>query len=99
MKAWTTNPPPKESIAKRPDRRRTTDFDRPRLDAEGGAVVVPVVSTSGDRVAATTAPAIAATTNTTKNRSSLGLPVETPRNSSGRPAVSAPSDPAAAATA
>src|SRR5438093_1068493 len=50
MKAWTTKPPPRESTAKRPDRRATTGTDRakpkrlrPRASAsERGA------STAGD---------------------------------------------------
>jgi len=38
MKAWTTNPPPKESMANSPARRNTTGRDSP--SARAGAVSV-----------------------------------------------------------
>src|SRR5438128_10662500 len=56
MKAWTTKPPPKESVANRAERRSTVGRERPsgrRSGAFTGA------STAGVSVAATTAPASA----------------------------------------
>src|SRR5262245_50127701 len=97
MNACTTNPPPKESIANRLARRSTIgrDLDSPdRVSpAPGGA------STAGDNDRATIAPPIAAGTNTKNHVASEGASLHAELTTDGSAAASAPTAPAAVATA
>ena len=68
MKDWTTNPPPKLSIANSPDSFNTVGRDRSKREGARGAVSSGAASTSRDRVHATAAPPSATGTNTRKKR-------------------------------
>jgi hypothetical protein len=100
MNAVTVNPPANESTANSAARRSTIGLDGPtsrrRLPVGRSTAAV---STAGDRLWAISAPAIAAGTSARNHRWSAGAPSHRPRATAGSAAQSAPTVPAAAATA
>src|SRR5436190_1250846 len=103
MKAWTANPPAKESTANNAASRATVGRDRSRgrggFTPGPGGTAAAEDSTAGDSRVAMTAPISPMGTRTRNHWRPAVAPIPLWLSNPGRPAASAPSEPATAATA